>query len=58
MLQGLLKDQRDAIHLRFFEPMTMDEISRQMGKTVEAVAGLLKRGLHNLGNEMTPESWL
>jgi RNA polymerase sigma-70 factor (ECF subfamily) len=40
--------QRQALILRHCDGCSLDEISRQLGRTPAAVAGLLKRGLHQL----------
>src|SRR5262249_43090275 len=42
-LARLPEDQRRAIHLHYVEGCSVPEISRIMGRTVPAVAGLLRR---------------
>lgn len=44
--------QRDAIRMRYLEGMSLKEISQKMDKSEMAVAGLLKRGLQGLRDEM------
>jgi RNA polymerase sigma-70 factor (ECF subfamily) len=47
-LARLPEHQRQALILRHCQGCSLDEISRQLGRTPAAVAGLLKRGLHQL----------
>jgi RNA polymerase sigma-70 factor (ECF subfamily) len=47
-LAQLPEHQRRALILRHCDGCSLDEISRQLGRTPAAVAGLLKRGLHHL----------
>jgi RNA polymerase sigma-70 factor (ECF subfamily) len=44
----LPEPQRQALVLRHCQGCSLDEISRQLGRTPAAVAGLLKRGLRQL----------
>ncbi|MFN9852137.1 MAG: RNA polymerase sigma factor, partial [Planctomycetota bacterium] len=44
--------QREAIRMRYLEGMSLKEISKKMDKSEMAVAGLLKRGLQGLRDEM------
>jgi RNA polymerase sigma-70 factor (ECF subfamily) len=44
--------QREAIRMRYLEGMPLKEISERMGKSEMAVAGLLKRGLRGLRDEL------
>jgi len=39
---------REAVVLRYYEGLSLDEISARLGRTPAAVAGLLKRGLKQL----------
>jgi RNA polymerase sigma-70 factor (ECF subfamily) len=47
-LAQLPEHQRQALTLRHCDGCSLDEISQQLGRTPAAVAGLLKRGLHQL----------
>jgi RNA polymerase sigma-70 factor (ECF subfamily) len=47
-LTQLPEHQRQALVLRHCEGCSLDEISTHMGRTPDAVAGLLKRGLRQL----------
>lgn len=44
--------QAEAVRLRYLEGLSLAEISRRMGKSEVAVAGLLKRGLKGLRIEL------
>jgi RNA polymerase sigma-70 factor, ECF subfamily len=56
-LQLLPQSQQEALRLKFFEGMSVAEIAQQMGGTNTAVAGLLKRGLAGLRQNMSSSSW-
>ncbi|GAC1474776.1 MAG: sigma-70 family RNA polymerase sigma factor [Isosphaeraceae bacterium] len=47
-LAELPEDQREALVLRYYDGLTVAEISLQMGRSIVAVAGLLKRGSKQL----------
>jgi RNA polymerase sigma-70 factor (ECF subfamily) len=47
-LQELPEDQREAVVLRYLQNASVSEIAATMGRTVPAVAGLLRRGLEQL----------
>jgi RNA polymerase sigma-70 factor (ECF subfamily) len=47
-LARLTEAQAEAIHLRYCEGWTIEEISRHMGRTPVAVGGLLRHGLEKL----------
>ena len=47
--------QREAVRLRYFEGMAIDEIVNKLGRSDTAVAGLLKRGLSKLRELMTTD---
>jgi RNA polymerase sigma-70 factor (ECF subfamily) len=47
-LTALPEAQREALVLRYYQGCSVDDISRQLGRTPAAVAGLLKRGARQL----------
>ena len=47
-LAALPEANREAVVLRYYEGLSLDEISARLGRTPPAVAGLLKRGLKQL----------
>jgi RNA polymerase sigma-70 factor (ECF subfamily) len=51
-MDQLPETQREAIRMRYLEGMPLKEISERMGKSEMAVAGLLKRGLNGLRDEL------
>lgn len=51
-LEQIPETQREAIRMRYLEGMSLKEISDRMDKSEMAVAGLLKRGLQGLRDEM------
>lgn len=51
-LEQIPETQRDAIRMRYLEGMSLRDISIRMEKSEMAVAGLLKRGLRALREEM------
>lgn len=51
-IEHLPTTQADAIRMRYLEGMSLKEISDCMSKSEMAVAGLLKRGLQGLRDEM------
>lgn len=54
LLDTLPGDQREAIRLRYFEARSLDAIANQMQRSLPSVAGLLKRGLQSLRNQLCP----
>jgi RNA polymerase sigma-70 factor (ECF subfamily) len=56
-LGSLLEDQAEAVTLRHVEGWKVKRIADHMGRSEGAVAGLLKRGLHNLHERMARDSW-
>jgi RNA polymerase sigma-70 factor (ECF subfamily) len=55
-LQALAEANREALVLRYYEGLSLDEISARLGRTPAAVAGLLKRGLKQLRATLTDGS--
>jgi len=51
-LEQIPETQRQAIRMRYLEGMSLKEISEKIEKSEMAVAGLLKRGLRALREEM------
>jgi RNA polymerase sigma-70 factor (ECF subfamily) len=47
-LAALLEDQREALVLRYYEGLPVAAIGQRMGRSTDAVAGLLKRGAERL----------
>jgi RNA polymerase sigma-70 factor (ECF subfamily) len=52
-LAQLLEAERTAILLKHFQGLSLAEISTHLGRPIDAVAGLLKRGLKKLRSHMT-----
>jgi len=48
LLEQLPDVQREAVMLRFLEALPVQEIARRLGKTHQAVGGLLRRGMGKL----------
>ena len=55
-LASLPEDQRTALELKHFHDQPVAEISRTMGKSPSAVAGLLFRGLRALREALADDS--
>ena len=51
-LQRLPETQRQALVLQHWHGMPISQIAEHMGKSITAVAGLLKRGLQSLRDEL------
>jgi RNA polymerase sigma-70 factor (ECF subfamily) len=51
-IEHLPQTQADAIRMRYLEGQSLKQIADRMSKTEMAVAGLLKRGLQGLRDEM------
>ena len=52
-LLRLLEDERTAVVLKHFHNWSVAEIAQSLGRTQEAVAGLLRRGLKKLRDHLT-----
>lgn len=48
LLEQLPEDQREAVRLRHLEGKSLEEMAEHFGRSAQAVASLLKRGLENL----------
>jgi RNA polymerase sigma-70 factor (ECF subfamily) len=51
-LATLPEDQRNAVRLRHLEGWALDEIAQQLGRTPTATAGLIKRGMRALRQQL------
>lgn len=58
MLQSLPEMQREAVRLRYREGWRVEQIARELDRSVAATAGLIKRGLQELREKMSKDSWL
>jgi RNA polymerase sigma-70 factor (ECF subfamily) len=47
-LEQLPDEQREAVRLRYLEGLSMEQIGQALGKSRDAVVGLVKRGILNL----------
>ena len=54
-LLKLLDDERSAVVLKHFHNWSVAEIAQHLGRTEEAVAGLLRRGLKKLRDHLREE---
>ena len=54
-LLKLLDDERSAVVLKHFHSWSVVEIAQHLGRTEDAVAGLLRRGLKKLGEYLREE---
>jgi RNA polymerase sigma-70 factor (ECF subfamily) len=54
-MEDLPKDQREAVRLRHLEGLRLAEIADRLGRSEEAVAGLLKRGMLKLRKWLNDE---
>ena len=52
-LLKLLDDERSAVVLKHFHSWSVAEIAQHLGRTLEAVAGLLRRGLKKLRDHLS-----
>ena len=55
-LLKLLDNERSAVVLKHFHNWSVAEIAQHLGRTEEAVAGLLRRGLKKLRDHLSEES--
>ncbi len=55
-LLNLLEDERTAVVLKHFHNWSVAEIAQQLGRTQDAVAGLLRRGLKKLREQLREEA--
>lgn len=55
-LLKLLDDERSAVVLKHFHDWSVADIGQQLGRTQEAVAGLLRRGLKKLREHLREEA--
>jgi RNA polymerase sigma-70 factor, ECF subfamily len=51
-MEELPADQREAVRLRHLEGLPLSEIANRLGRSEVAVAGLLKRGIRALRNQL------
>lgn len=56
VINELPEGQREAVQLRYLEGLKVGEIAKQMDRSEEAVAGLLKRGLSAIKDRIGNES--
>jgi RNA polymerase sigma-70 factor (ECF subfamily) len=54
-LEELPPDQREAVRLRHLEGLPLAEIADRLGRSEDAVAGLLKRGMRTLRERLKEE---
>jgi RNA polymerase sigma-70 factor (ECF subfamily) len=52
-LDALPEAQREAVRLRHLEGLSVEQIARQLGRSMSAAAGLVKRGLQSLRERMS-----
>lgn len=57
-LEGLPDDQRCAVVMRHLEGRSLEEIAKSMDKTLAAVAGLIRRGVRRLREELADSTVL
>jgi RNA polymerase sigma-70 factor, ECF subfamily len=57
LIESLPETQHEAIRLRYIEGWPVEQIARQLDRSLAATAGLLKRGLQALRGKMSEGSW-
>lgn len=57
IIESLPEMQREAVRLRHVEGWPVEQIARELGRSVAATAGLIKRGLQKMRERMSEESW-
>jgi RNA polymerase sigma-70 factor (ECF subfamily) len=57
LMQSLPEMQREAVRMRHLEGWPVEEIARELDRSISATAGLIKRGLKALREKMSGESW-
>ena len=58
VLQSLPEHQREAVRMRYIEGLPMEQIAEELSRSVQATAGLIKRGLQKLRSKMNEDSWI
>jgi RNA polymerase sigma-70 factor, ECF subfamily len=58
LLQSLPDMQRDAVRLRYLQGWPVEKIAKELDRSLDATAGLIKRGLKALRGRMSEESWV
>ena len=58
VLETLPDMQREAVRLKLLEGRRLEDIATILGRSLPATAGLLKRGMAKLRENMSEESWL
>ena len=58
LIQSLPEAQRVAVQLRHLEGWPLERIAGKLGRSVTATAGLIKRGLRQLRDRMSKDSWM
>lgn len=57
IIDSLPDGQRIAVQRRYIEGQSLDQIADEIGRSVSATAGLIKRGLAALRTKMSQRSW-
>jgi RNA polymerase sigma-70 factor (ECF subfamily) len=52
-LDGLPDAQREAVRLRHLEGLSVQQVAKQLGRSMTAAAGLIKRGIYGLRERMS-----
>ena len=56
-LLTLPSDQREAVYLRCHDGLPLGEIAKRLGRSTDAVACLVKRGLHRMRSRLKGAAW-